>query len=1136
MINCNLCRRYINIFLLYIILYYSYGVILAQTILEAPSVGKPLSMNVGVIYDNVWTDNVKTFVTNSINNIYNENSTLLFKINPIFADDIPSCKETIGVGEGAYLLSKIYFNNKNTNSGNPGVQTFIGPTCSNDLQISSRISKQLKLLEFNIWNEYEDEAFDNEIVQMSTESGTNIAANLYTVLNVLNWKKIAIIYCNECISRFKGNGVSNEIDLTLQTITDILEVNSIEVRETIKLNSAQINDMTFMINILKNMKTKARIFVPILGTKLSNYEVYMKALVANDMKTSSFMTIIFRLFEYPLLNDPWVLANGSYDESILQLYDRTIVLQNNYYSPEEVVSFKSKYSLTINDNSILFYFQLFETAYTYMYMLTGAYIHTSNNISLFSSTDYSVYLIQYMRNNKIEGPYGSIYFDNSNQRVSPFTVEVIENSPRKKGLNSLISVNIDELCVYEGTNINDNKNCLALTGVITNMDASILEDLPQDMPSCGFDGELCDQTGTIIIIVAVIITVILVIVVFIFVRRMRNGESANMPWAIEPESLEILENDCQMYGSSGGIQSNLSIHSIHQQFESKVKLREMLRNWQLGNIDGTGYVLVEPYILKEKMVYDKQDMQVLFNLRQTIHDNLNPFIGICVDNKANEFCFLWQHAMRGNLASMLFNQQNKMIKDVETTKDFTRAFVRDILKALDYIHSSSLSYHGGLTTSNCWVDSHWILKVGGCCTTRMLLKWKSLGIISGKNDLPIILNSDLHYFAPEIRKAIKNNIHANKGERLEVSNNDGQKQDMYSFGIILYEMLFKKRVVEIDDSYGITKNDYDPGIFNVQAEALIPLYPVIPEEHKEVHPDLISLMHKCYNGNASLRPDSNMARKITDATLKMPGSLVDQMIKNLEQYTNNLENLVAERTGELEKEQKHAEQILLELIPKSVAEDIKHGRPVEAKSFKYCTIMNSDIVGFTSLCSGILPMEVVELLAGLARNFDRIITDNKCFKIETVGDAYVVSCGVPEPSRYNHVKNIANMTLQMREFLLGYKVPHRPEKHLQCRFGFNSGPVFSGVIGLKAPRFCLFGQTASVASKMEQNGVPDHIQMTLKSYQLLSEKFPEFICTPRGGVRIEGIGTLLTYFLDSKDPSKARTDLVSWDDTDIGDE
>uniref|UniRef100_A0A914ZM95 guanylate cyclase n=1 Tax=Parascaris univalens TaxID=6257 RepID=A0A914ZM95_PARUN len=342
----------------------------------------------------------------------------------------------------------------------------------------------------------------------------------------------------------------------------------------------------------------------------------------------------------------------------------------------------------------------------------------------------------------------------------------------------------------------------------------------------------------------------------------------------------------------------------------------------------------------------------------------------------------------------------------------------------------------------------------------------------------------------------------------------GQAADMYAFGMILYEIVFRRKSVYIDDTGRETPMSEDePALFSVAAEALIPIYPSMPNSD-DVHPDLVGLMHKCWNGMAEQRPDATLARKITDATLKMTGSLVDQMLKNMEQYTNNLENLVKERTCQLEEAQQHAERLLLELLPKSVADELKVGRRVDAKNFKSATILYSDIVGFTSLCSESEPMEVVTLLSGVFKKFDMIISMHKCYKVETIGDAYMVTSGVPIPSRHNHVRDIASVAIMMRDFLYEYEIPHRPHQKLHCRWGFNTGPVFAGVVGLSAPRYCVFGATVTLAAKMENSGVPDRIQMTLKSHQLLSARFPEYRCSPRGGVRIEGIGTLLTYWLD----------------------
>ncbi|VDK41896.1 unnamed protein product [Gongylonema pulchrum] len=203
---------------------------------------------------------------------------------------------------------------------------------------------------------------------------------------------------------------------------------------------------------------------------------------------------------------------------------------------------------------------------------------------------------------------------------------------------------------------------------------------------------------------------------------------------------------------------------------------------------------------------------------------------------------------------------------------------------------------------------------------------------------------------------------------------------------------------------------------------------------------------------------------------------------------------------------------------RSVADELKVGRRVDPKNYKSATVMYSDIVGFTSLCSESLPMEVVTLLSGVFKKFDMIISQHQCYKVETIGDAYMVTSGVPLTIRHNHVRDIASVAIMMRDFLAEYEIPHRPGQKLHCRWGFNTGPVFAGVVGLNAPRYCVFGHTVSFSDRrgsyLHTLQAPDKIQITLKSYQLLTARYPEFKCSPRGGVRIDGIGTLLTYWLD----------------------
>uniref|UniRef100_A0A914Y841 Guanylate cyclase n=1 Tax=Panagrolaimus superbus TaxID=310955 RepID=A0A914Y841_9BILA len=572
---------------------------------------------------------------------------------------------------------------------------------------------------------------------------------------------------------------------------------------------------------------------------------------------------------------------------------------------------------------------------------------------------------------------------------------------------------------------------------------------------------------------------------------------------------------------------SISIHSLKenpapQTNGSKLDINEVKHQKRLFGAVDQLEVVIEVFQLREKLVFDKTDMQMLFKIKNTVHDNTNIFAGVSMD-MSHEFFLMWKHCVRGTLGDVILGSKEGD-RTAMIGQNFTGAYVRDIIKGLDFLHSSPIKYHGGLTINNCLIDSHWIVKLSGFGINRLLYKWKISGMVSSRDGGPIIPDSELHYYAPNLRTKIAKAASLNKMSEIDITVEEGQSSDIFSFGIILYEILFKKKAHEFPESTVIRPvydegmeglEDIEIGILNEAALPLLPTYPSIPEG-TEVHPDLISLMHKCFHGVWQNRPDANMVRKITDATLKMPGSLVDQMIKNMEQYNNNLENLVKQRTGQLEEAQKKSEEILTELLPKTVADELKLGRTVPPKNYKMATVMYSDIVGFTSLCSESQPMEVVTLLSGLFQAFDSIIGQHQAYKVETIGDAYMVASGVPEKIEKKHVKEIAMIALKQRDFLFGYTIPHRPGQHLHCRWGFNTGPVFTGVVGITAPRYCVFGKTVTIAAKMENSGIQDRIQMTVYSQKILADCFPEFQYTKRDKqISVNGFGTYLTYWLES---------------------
>lgn len=238
----------------------------------------------------------------------------------------------------------------------------------------------------------------------------------------------------------------------------------------------------------------------------------------------------------------------------------------------------------------------------------------------------------------------------------------------------------------------------------------------------------------------------------------------------------------------------------------------------------------------------------------------------------------------------------------------------------------------------------------------------------------------------------------------------------------------------------------------------------------------------------------------------------------MEQYANNLETLVDERTRDYLEEKKKCEDVLYQLLPKSVAAQLIAGKPVLAETYDNVTIYFSDIVGFTRLSAESSPLEVVDFLNDLYTCFDSIVGHFDVYKVETIGDAYMVVSGLPVRNGINHAAQIARMALAILSAVHTFRIRHRPEEKLRLRIGMHSGSVVAGVIGLKMPRYCLFGDTVNSASRMESNGEALKIHLSEATKELL-DTFGTFDLVERGLVDIKGKGKMRTFWLAGEKPA-----------------
>jgi adenylate cyclase len=206
-------------------------------------------------------------------------------------------------------------------------------------------------------------------------------------------------------------------------------------------------------------------------------------------------------------------------------------------------------------------------------------------------------------------------------------------------------------------------------------------------------------------------------------------------------------------------------------------------------------------------------------------------------------------------------------------------------------------------------------------------------------------------------------------------------------------------------------------------------------------------------------------------------------------------------------EKERSEQLLLNILPKEIVTRLNSGETMIADKLSNVTILFADLVAFTKLSSRLSAGDLVRLLNGLFSEFDRLALDLGVEKIKTVGDAYMVAGGLPEP-RADHAHAVADMALAMIETVerMNCELP----MPLQMRIGIHSGDVVAGVIGTHKFVYDIWGDAVNIASRMESHGMPNRIQVSAATRRHLHERFT---LQPHGSVDIKGKGPMETYFL-----------------------
>jgi guanylate cyclase len=209
-------------------------------------------------------------------------------------------------------------------------------------------------------------------------------------------------------------------------------------------------------------------------------------------------------------------------------------------------------------------------------------------------------------------------------------------------------------------------------------------------------------------------------------------------------------------------------------------------------------------------------------------------------------------------------------------------------------------------------------------------------------------------------------------------------------------------------------------------------------------------------------------------------------------------------------EQEKSERLLLNVLPKEVAAQLKDEPRTVAQFYETASVLFCDAVDFTPLSVESTAQEMLELLNEIFSHFDSLAAGYGIEKISTIGDAYLVAAGVPIP-RADHAQAVAELALEMNQYIQNF--PPQNGRPVSFRVGINSGPLVAGVIGCSKFHYDIWGDTVNTASRMESQGVPGKIQISKTTYDLIKA---EYDCSYRGTIQVKGKGPMETWFLENR--------------------
>ncbi|XP_039759868.1 atrial natriuretic peptide receptor 1 isoform X3 [Pararge aegeria] len=902
-------------------------------------------------------------------------------------------------------------------------------------------------------------------------SYTQAGVAIRKIFEEFNWRKLGMLYHNYAPSSGKGN---SPCFMTLSAVFTVLQkkgtgnIPNIPFDETL-ITTAKIKEL------LEKLSRSTRIVV-VCANPSTVREIMLAADDLNMVSSGEYVFFNIELFSNlasASSKEPWKVEGDTEErnERARRAYSAVLTVTSPAPEKKEYLDFsdrvkelaETKYNYTFGKGEVVstFVAAFYDAVLLYALALNDTLRQASDPKGQLDGA----MVIKNMWNRTFQGITGEVIINENGDRVASYSL--LDMNPT----TSKFEVVATYVAANSSLQFVENRPIHWAGGRSTH---------PPDTPTCGFDGSLCpDNSLPVYAILSIVLSSVVVLLatlsVFIYRHYKLEAEIAMMTWRVGWS--DVLLPGGRLRGS---------LHSLARRYSSGTAYSD-----EATSLAGDRQVYAPCGFYKGCRVaikkVDKQRVDLtrpllleLKKMKDLEHDHLARFYGACVDPP--HCCLLTEYCPKGSLQDILENDTIKL------DWMFKVSLMHDIVKGMHYLHSSDIKSHGALKSSNCVVDSRFVLKITDFGLNALRTSEKDAKAHS--------YWTRILWTAPELLRMA------------EPPPEGTQKGDVYSFGIIMHEIVNRQGAFWLGPGIDLSPKEIIDAVIGSC------LRPNTTYNRSCEADDAAELMRRCWAEDPTERPDFGHLKGAIRRLNKTQESsnILDNLLSRMEQYANNLESLVSERTQDYLEEKKKCEELLYQLLPKCVASQLINGQSVVAETFEQVTIYFSDIVGFTALSATSTPMQVVDLLNDLYTCFDSIVENYDVYKVETIGDAYMVVSGLPERNGTRHACEVARMALALLEAVRRFKIRHRPHDQLKLRIGLHSGPCVAGVVGLKMPRYCLFGDTVNTASRMESNGeaLRIHVSPTTKA---LLDTFGTFKLECRGEVAMKGKGVLVTYWL-----------------------